>query len=170
MSLLLFAIKLSGVIIIGSIVYYYSGVLKILSSATVEELNDSELSITEEGELQEEFPEEIISPNEAKTMNYIATILFITIGSITWISVGVICGNVAYLCSPSEVFKLLVYFLIYILLLRFPFGVVNKTIQKTYELEIIPEKIIFAMLMITSYLYGINFFDSMPSFIKDFLQ
>ncbi len=157
---------LTATIVIGNILYYYSGIFKKMGITSSEEMNDSDLVVSEEGELIENFPDEIISTKEAKTVNIFGETLFILIASLLWIYMGLTVGYAAFSLQPSELMKLLTYFIVYFFFLRIPFGVVNRTIKKSYEIKVMPEKLLFAILMMISYIIGINYSENLPYVLK----
>jgi len=166
-SLLLFGI-LIGTLVLGNVLYYFSGFFKKLGSTDIEEMNASEMSVTDEGILEENFPDEdeIVTEGEAKTFNIIGSISFLLVGCALWIYMGLTAGQIAYLLGPSDLMKLLVYFLLYLFTLRFSFGMTNKTIERSYEVKVMPEKLAFAIVMIVSYIIGINYHEVLPTVFK----
>lgn len=157
---------LTATITIGNILYYLSGIFKMLGSTSLEEMNDSDLVVSEQGELIEHFPDELVSPKEANIVNIFGKIMFILIASLLWSFMGLTVGYAAFLLQPSELMKLFTYFFIYFIFLRIPFGVANKSIKKSYEIEVMPEKLIFAILMIINFIIGINYNEGLPYLFK----
>lgn len=157
---------LFATILIGNFIYFKIAVFKKVSVTTIDEINASELSVSKEGALEEKLPEEIVNEKEASQIRRIANILFIFFGVLVWHFMSLTTGRIAYLLQPSDLFKIIVYFFIYFLFLRIPFGTINRTIMKSYELKIMPEKIIFALVMIVSYILGIVAYSIVPSYLK----
>lgn len=164
------AISLIGItlttLVIGNILYYFSGIFKKIGITTLDEINDSDLEVSDEGELVENFPDEIFEAKEMNIAKAIGRISFIIAGSTLWMFMGLTVGYAAYFARLSELVKLIAYFFIYFFLLRMPFGIANRTINKSYEMEVMPEKLIFACLMIISYIIGINYYESIPKILK----
>lgn len=166
MKMLLYVVTLFGTIITGSIIYFLSGFFKRVGVTDIEEMNESEMIVSQEGILEENFPDELISEKEAKTVNIVGRILFLSAGSIIWIFMGITIGQLAYLLRPSDLMAIIFYLFIYMFCLRFPFGVINKTIKRMYEVELMPEKLVFVILMILGYVVGINCYESIPDFLN----
>ena len=78
---------------------------------------------------------------------------------------GITAGRIAFLFNFSEFYKLVLYFLVYFIFLRIPFGVANRTIEKSYEVKVMPEKLVIVISMILGYFIGINTFESLPKFL-----
>jgi len=163
-------VVLISTILIGSILYYYCGIFKKVGSTSIEEMNESELFVSNEGILEEEFPKEIINENEANIINKVGRILFFILSNVLWILMGITAGRIAYLLSPPEFYKLIVYLLVYFFFLRIPFGILNKTIERSYEIKVMPDKLVIAIMMILSYVIGINGFDEIPKLLIWHLQ
>lgn len=166
MKIILILSTLFGTIIIGCILYFFSGIFKKIGVTDVEEMNASEMAVTEDGVLEENFPDELMTTKEATAVNVAGRLLFLIAGSLIWIFIGLTVGQIAFLMRPSDLMAILFYFFIYIFCLRFPFGVVNKTIKKTYEVDLMPEKLVFVILLILSYIIGINNYKNMPEFLS----
>lgn len=137
---------------------------------SADDMNESELSVSEDGVLEEEFPDEIVTEKEASILARFCQWAFILLGILIWSVLGISVGRIAYLFQPSDLMKLLAYFLIYFLFLRIPFGTTNKIIMKTYEHDTMPDKIVFAIVMILGFIIGINFYESVPDLMKWHLQ
>ena len=61
MQILIYLAILLSTVIVGNIIYYYVAIFKKVSSTSMEETNASELLVSKEGELEEKFPDEIVS-------------------------------------------------------------------------------------------------------------
>ena len=141
-----------------------------MGSTSLEEMNDSEMLITDQGVLQENFPDELVTASEANFIHIAGRVGFVILGSMIWIIMGLTTGYMALSLKPSDLMKLIVYFLVYFFFLRIPMGMANKTIEKSYGIKVMPEKLVFTILMVASYIVGINYFDTIPSFMKLHLQ
>ena len=150
---------------IGNFLYYFLGIFKKIGSASIDEVNESEMFVTEEGELTEEFPDEEMTENEVQVFNIFGKIVFMLFGSLIWIFMGITLGRIAYLFQVPALYRFLFYLFIFFFLLRIPFGVVNKVIEKSYDVKLIPEKLIIGLSMIASYVIGINVYDVIPGFL-----
>jgi len=164
-TLVLLGILIVTVVIV-SIIYYGLGIFKKISITSIEEMNESEMLVSDEGELEENFLEELVTEGEAKTINIASRMLFLGVGSCLWTFMGLTAGGIAYSFKPSDLLKLLVYILVYIFFMRIPFGILNKTIERSYELKVMPDKLVFVTAMILSYIIGINYFESFPDFMR----
>lgn len=153
-------------ILIGNILYFFAGILKKIGVTSLEEMNEGELVVTPKGILAENPPDEILNPEEASSINLFGRILFALTASVLWLYLGLTAGFSACLLKPSTLWKLIVYFLIYFIFLRIPFGITNKTIEKTYEIKVMPEKLLFAFAMIVGFIIGINYYYDIPNFLK----
>ena len=144
-----------GSLFLGIYVYFWSSTFKKLGLSTREELNEGE-----------EIPEEMVDELETKWINYFGTTVFILIGIIIWTLIGITIGRITSQITDQPILKWIAYFLMYFIFLRIPFGVGNKMVIKSYDLEFLPEKIIFAIFMVVAYVWSICCYDSLPSFLK----
>jgi len=142
-------------VIVGGYIYVWSSTFKKLGSSTMEEFNEGE-----------EEEEELLSESETKMTNYIGTSVFVLLGIIIWILQGVTVGKIASDITDNNLLKWPVYFFMYFIFLRFPFGVTNKMVKRSYDFESLPEKIVFVIVMIAAYIISICCYESLPDFLK----
>ena len=155
MGLLIKSGYLIASIVIGIYLYYWSSNFKKMGDSTTAELNEDE-----------EASEELVDEKETKFINYFGTFAFIIIGTIIWTHLGMTAGKIASDLSENSIIRWIGYVLIYFIFLRFPFGVGNKMVKRSYEFERFPEKIIFVIVMILSFALSICCYDSFPQFLK----
>ncbi len=140
---------------VGIYVYYWSSTFKKLGSSTMDELNEGD-----------EEEDDMVDESEMKGINYFGTGVFIIIGVIVWTLLGVTIGRIALEITENKLLKWLVYFFMYFFFLRFPFGVANKMVKRSYGFKVFPEKIIFAIVMIASYILSICCYEKLPEALK----
>ncbi len=63
-------------------IYFWSAALKVVSDATMEEINEAETN-----------PKELVNEKETEVINYSSTFLFIIIGVLAWTFMGLFVGN-----------------------------------------------------------------------------
>ena len=152
-------------IIVGNILYYFSAIFKKVGSTSIEEINAPDFVVSDVGELEEIPPTELATVKEVSILNTISKILFLISANLLWLIMGITAGRIAFLFNFSEFYKLVLYFLVYFIFLRIPFGVANRTIEKSYEVKVMPEKLVIVISMILGYFIGINTFESLPKFL-----
>ncbi len=140
---------------VGIYLYYWSSLFKKIGSSTAEELNEGK-----------EIDEYHINESEAKGYNYFGAIVFVVLGITIWSLLGITIGKIASNITNHGILKWTVYVLMYFIFLRFPFGVGNKMVKRSYDFKHFPEKIFFSLTMIVSYIVSICCFDSLPQFMK----
>ncbi|MEM7102426.1 MAG: hypothetical protein AAF502_04775 [Bacteroidota bacterium] len=153
-----FFIQLSyllALLTIGTYIYFWSSTFKKLGSSTVEELNEGEEKV-----------EDLVNEGEARMINYFGSSVFLLIGSLIWVHLGIAIGQFALDISDNRIVRYFGYFFMYFIFLKFPFGVGNKMVKRSYDFKHFPEKIWFALLMIASYIFSICCYDMIPSFLK----
>jgi len=134
-------------------IYFYSAVFKVVGDASKEELNEDETN-----------PAEMVNEKETNAINHFGTFVFIIIGVLVWTFMGLFVGKIANDLTDHFLLKYLSYFFLYFLFLRFPFGVLNKSMVKSHEWPYFPEKGIFALVMILFYVVGVLLADKVPHF------
>jgi len=146
---------LIGSIVLGLTIYYWSATFKKLASMSMEEFNEGD-----------EKDEDKVNERESRILNKFGSFVFILIGGIVWALMGITIGRVALLVSPDSFIRFFVYIIVYFLFLRFPFGVGNKMVKRSFDFKSFPEKIIFSLIMIVSYILSICCFYKLPGFLK----
>ena len=96
----------------------------------------------------------------------IGSILFLLFGTLIWSILGTTIGRIASEFGGESIFRWFVYFILYFVFLRLPFGTVNRMIQKSYGHDLMPGKIVFSICMITFFILAICCFDKIPIFLK----
>jgi len=135
-----------------SYLYIQVSVLKRISTTTFEEFFEIDL-------------ENSIHVGQAalSSSRRVVQAVYLLIGSYLWtvisVSAGYIVGDALNQLSIHPLWAIIPYFLF----LRFPFGVVQKIIQKKYDLDVINEKIVFSLLMITTFIIMLNRPNLIPS-------
>lgn len=142
-------------IIIGLFCYYWSSSFKKIGILSTHQLN--------KGDLKGQKP---VNEFEVKIINYFGTITFLIIGTIIWLLLGITIGKIASDITGHKILKWVVYVLMYFLCLRFPFGVGNKMVKRSYDFKRFQEKILFSFVMITSYIISICCFEKLPAILK----
>ena len=145
---------LFGSLAIGIYVYYWSSTFKKIGESTIEEMNDDGIE------------EERVDESEAKFVNYFGSISFSIIGIIIWSILGITIGKVASEITDIKILKWIAYILFYFFFLRFPFGVGNRLIKKAYDFSKFPEKNLFAIIMLVSYIASICCYEFIPKIMK----
>ena len=141
--------------------YNWSAVFKEMSEYSEEDWD----KVTEEiGASRNEV--RYLSNTQKKVMKHGNKFLFLTVGSLIWIFLGVTIGKITSSITDHSVLKWVAYFGMYFVFLRFPFAVINGVIETAYEIEKIPEKALFAILMIGFYALSICCYAGLPSFFK----
>jgi len=143
------------VLTVGTYLYYWSSNFKKLGASTMKELNE-----------EEENKEDLFNESETKMLNYFGTTMFIIIGVLIWTILGITVGKIAADITDKNFLKWLVYFLMYFIFLRFPFGVGNKMVKRSYSFNRLPEKFIFFIVIIASYILSICSYDKLPQLLK----
>ncbi len=125
---------------------------------SIDELNEDEDSESEK-----------VNARESKVINYFGLIAFVLIGIFVWSILGITIGRVSSLLSPDNFWKWILYFFMYFIFLRFPFGVGNKMVKRAYDFETFNEKVIFSVAMIASYILALCCYDSIPNLLTSHL-
>lgn len=137
------------------VLYTWSGGFKNMAISTLDELNEDE-----------EQEEDILDEKEGRILNYIGMFLFVPIGILLWslqaIAVGKVAGELAAYAIPAW----LCYVLMYFFFIRLPFGIGNKSVKRSFDVEIVREKILFFLVMMIFYILAICCYDSLPGFMK----
>ena len=155
MAILIKTIYLLIATTISLYLYYWSSTFKKLGDATLEELNEGD-----------EKKEDLVDKTETKWINRFSTLLFVLIGVFVWSFIAITVGKIASDITNHWIGKYPVYFFMYFIFLRFPFRVANKMVKKAYDFSHFHEKIIFAFVMILSYVLAICCYDRLPGFYK----
>ncbi len=142
-------------IILGIHLYVVSAVFKKVASFSREALNEEEL-----------YEKDKVSEKEAKTINYFSMFLFVLLGVLIWTFLGITVGRVALEIPWTNKIMWLIYFLMYFVFLRIPFGMGNKMIKKSFGFEKFREQIFFFLAMVISFVLTIHFYESFPLFLK----
>lgn len=135
-------------------IYDWSAVFKKMGISTAAEINEGE---TKEADLVDE--------SEAKYINYVGSFIFIFIGSFLWGLLGITVGKITTALFENTILTIVIGIILYFVFLRIPFGAGNKMIVKSYDLPRVPEKNIFAIVMITLYVLAICCFEKLPQFM-----
>jgi len=150
---------LLGTFLLGYL-YYWSAIFKEMGmKATIDDVNED----LEEGE-------EPATEGEVNALKNVFNVIFLIVGFICWLYIGITVGRIAPMITGHFILKWIVYVLMYFIFVRFPFGVLNRMIKKTYELERFPEKILFSMTMIGSYILSICCYEKLPKLFNWFLM
>jgi len=139
--------------------YFWSAIFKRMGMATSKEVNE---------DLEEN--EEPATEGEVNALKNITNVLFLIIGFICWLYIGITVGRIASMITTHFILKWIVYVLMFFLFVRIPFGVLNRMIKKTYKFERFPEKILFSMTMIGSYILSICCYIKLPKLFNWFLM
>lgn len=134
-------------------IYFYSAAFKVVSDATMEELNEEETDL-----------KALVNEKETNAINHFGTFVFIILGVLIWMFMGLFVGKIADDLTDHFLLKYLSYFLLYFFFLRLPFGVLNKSIVKSHSFPHFPEKYIFALVMLVFYVVGVLLADKVPHF------
>ena len=155
MTFLIKTAYIIGSTTIGLATYYWSSTFKKMGEASTEELNEDE---HEEGDK--------VSESEAVWINHFGNIAFTLIGSLVWAYMAVTIGKIASDVTNHFILKWFVYFFMYFLFLRFPFGVSKKMVKRSYDFKDFPEVILFSLVMIVFYILSIYCYNALPGFLK----
>ena len=158
MKVLIPLVYLLGTFLLGYI-YYCFAVLKKIGEATIDDVNEDL-----------ETDEEPATEEEVSSMKRFSVGAFLIIGFFIWSYIGITVGRIAPMITDHFIVKWIVYVLMFFLFVRIPFGVLNKMIIKTYELEKFPEKILFSMTMIGTYILSICCYGKLPKLFNWFLM
>ena len=142
------------IVFVSGVLYYWSGAFKKIGASTMDELNEDD-----------EKEEDLVNESETKFINYFGTITFVLVGVFSWSILGVSVGKFASELTPNIIINRIGYVFVYFFFLRFPFGVLNKMLKRSYEVEFPLEKILFSISMISFYVLGICCYDSLPDFL-----
>lgn len=137
------------------VVYFYLGPLKKVSQ-------QSQLDFA----MDADEPDDILSQEETTFVNKASSIIYLSLGLIIWIYLGITVGKLSRLICNYVSFDWLIHFILYFILLRMPFGIINKSIEKTYDIDTNFQKIGFAVVMIASFILTIMFYDWLPYFLQ----
>ncbi len=137
------------------LLYTWSGVFKNMAISTLYELNEDE-----------ENEKDILDEKEGRILNYVGMFLFLSIGILLWSLQAIAVGKVARELALYAIPAWLCYILMYFFFLRFPFGIGNKSVKRSYDIEAIPEKIPFFLVIMVFYILAICCYDSLPEFMK----
>jgi len=137
------------------VLYTWSGGFKKMAVSTVDELNEDE-----------EHEEDIVNEKEGRILNYIGMFLFSSIGIILWSLQAIAVGKVARELAVYAVPAWLCYILMYFFFLRFPFGMGNKSLKRSFDVNGMPEKLLFVLAIFTFYILAICCYESLPGFMK----
>ena len=144
-----------GSVTVGVYLYYWSSFFKRLGMTSMEELNE-----------EEEIQEDLVDERETSIINYFGSASFLLMGILIWIFMGITVGKIASETSDIKIIRWVGYVLLYFLFLRFPFGIGNRMVKKSYNFETLPEKIPFVIVMILAYIISICCFEALPGFLK----
>lgn len=155
MDILIRTVYIIASTLVGLYLYHWSSTFKKIGTSTIDEFNEDE-----------ELEEEMTNESEAKVLNYFGTITFIILGVIIWTLLGIAIGKIASDITQHRVLKWLVYFFMYFIFLRIPFGIGNKMVKKRYDFDRLPERLIFFLFMMTFYILSICCYDNLPQVLK----
>ncbi|MEM6321390.1 MAG: hypothetical protein AAF960_27280 [Bacteroidota bacterium] len=133
--------------------YLLFGAFKVAGDASMDVLNEDESN-----------KDNLVDEQETVIINYSGTFIFIILGTLVWTFMGLFVGKIAGDLTTHPVWKYFSYLFLYFLFLRLPFGIVNRSIKKSYEFDFFPEKFMLALVMIIFFIVGILFRDSVSHF------
>jgi len=140
---------------LGLTIYYWSSIFKKIGSMSADEFNEDE-----------EKDDEQVDEKETKILNYVGLCIFIILGVFIWSILGVTAGRISSLIVPDNFVKWIIYFVMYFIFLRIPFGVANKMVKQSFDFKVVPEKILFSVVMMVNYILSICCYDLIPSILK----
>jgi hypothetical protein len=155
MSILVKILMLIIAPLVSIYIYYYSSFFKVLGTASNEEMNE-----------EEHDEEEQITEKEGRIIRIIGTSLFVIIGIIVWGQLAVIIGKIVGDLTENIFLKIIAVFLGYFILIRIPFGTGNRMVKRMIDNKPMPEKIVFIIVILVLYVLSINYYESLPNFMK----
>ncbi len=137
------------------IAYHLSAVFKKMGTSTIDEINEDE-----------ENEEDMLNEKESRVLNYIGIFLFLLVGVVLWSLQAIAVGKVAREITGYAIPAWLCFLLMYFFFIRFPFGMGNKSVKRSFNFQAAPEKILFFLVIMTFYILAICCYDSLPGFMK----
>lgn len=136
------------------VAYYFSGLLKKVSLSSTEDFNEDE--------------DEPLTEDEINSTRKMAVYGFYILAIIIWSLIAISIARLSIVLSDQitqTYLKWIFYFATFTVFLRFPFGILTRTIAKTYEVNMAKEKIVLTFVIIAVFILTINFNNSLPSFL-----
>ncbi len=161
MTFLIYAAYILISMAISTYLYSWVATFKEMSEFSEEDWDTITEEVNESGKEVEH-----LSEAQKKTMRYVNKVVFLTIGCLVWIFMGITIGRIASEVTEHSIWKWVVYIGMYFLFLRIPFGVTSRLIQSVQKFKQFPEKALFSILMIGFYILSICCYNALPGFLK----
>ncbi len=144
-------------LIVGYWIYFNSMPFKGMSIITEEELDS--FGEFEGNEDEKRFARQFI--------HQVGFIIFLILATLSCLYLGITVGRYASFITDHYIAKWFVWFLMYVLFLRFPFNILTKmAITKLRLEELLTEKLFFTLIMIFGFFLAIYNFSAIPYIFK----
>lgn len=153
-AILLKLLNVLVVLTVGLFLYHFFGMLKYVSFQT------------DEG-LLPEFASK--KPIQINSLRAYMRFTFVIVGTLVWIMLGISAGSFAAHFGLIGIAQWLIFVACYFLLLRFPFGILNRMIQSDLEAKKFPEFIVFWATFMSMYAMAIYYYGQLPRFLTWYL-
>ncbi len=150
MTFIVKTVYIIGTLLIGGYCYHWLGTFKRLSEFSCCEFNED---MEDDKQIDE---------RQALAARNFSYGIFLLGSIICWAMIGTTMGKIASGITHHDIFKWVVYLLMYIGFVRIPLSTTSGAIFHLYEVRHMPEKNIFRLVALSFYVLAIFCYDMLP--------